>query len=88
MDTYSNRIIATVTHHLHCFYQQNPYMPASQYNNKPFYLTVNAGHCTSHYGDQIYPNEFLKFDFELNGDLDNKDLNIINLDSASETAKY
>jgi hypothetical protein len=81
MDTYYNRIIATVTHHLHCFYQPNPCIPATQYDNRPFYLTANAGHCTSGCGDKIYPSGFLKFDFELKDDLGNRELKIINVNS-------
>lgn len=78
MDTYYNRIIATVTHHLHCFYQQNPSTPVTQYDNIPFYLTANAGNCTC-CDNKIYTSEFLKFDFELKDDLVNRELKIINI---------
>ncbi|NMM63152.1 hypothetical protein HBE96_10675 [Clostridium sp. P21] len=77
IDIYSSKIIAIVTHHLHCFYQKNTCAPVVKYGNIPFYLTANAGHCTF-CENRIYPSEFLKFDFQLNGDLD-RELKIINV---------
>lgn len=78
MDTYYSRIIATVTHHLHCFHQQNPCTPVTKYDNRPFYLTASAGHCTA-CDNKIYGSEFLKFDFELKGNLGNRKLKVINI---------
>ena len=45
---------------------------------KIYTQSANAGHCTS-CGNKIYPSEFLKFDFELKGDLGNKELKIIDI---------
>lgn len=82
IDTYNNKILVTVTHHLHCFYQQNSCIPAAQYNNVSFYLTANAGHC-SFCDNKTYSGEFLKFDFKLSGDLKNKKLEIVNINRVS-----
>lgn len=80
IDKYSDRIITIVTHHLHCFYQKNPCISSILYENTPFYLTANAGHCISDCGSEVSPIEFLKFDFELKGDvMKAKELKIINV---------
>lgn len=76
MDKYHNRIIATVTHHLHCFYQENPCIPAAKYYGRPFYLTASGGHCTL-CDKKSCIGECLKFDFQLKDGLDNKELKLI-----------
>lgn len=80
MDKYHNRIIAIVTHHLHCFYQENPCIPAIKYNDTPFYLTASGGHCTL-CDEKSCISECLKFDFQLKGDLSNKELKLIKVNS-------